>query len=335
MSTINDLKAKSLRALGYTGSIDDMYRSYLRAISGSSLNSVDDLEKLVLGGSGSINDRWKAHLDISGIRGRAMNNMLREYWSTLGAGALGTSYLFRNNEVGVWYDPSDLSTMFQDSAGTTAAVVGQPVGKILDKSGNGFHATQATSTARPVLQQDSNGKYYLAFDGTDDFMVTPSIDFSGTDKMSVFAGVRKLSDAVAGMVAELSVTAATTAGTFNIVNGAAGGPGPYWRGVSNGTTSVGVESAGFASPITNVLTLIGNISAPLVQLRANRSIIATSASTQGTGNYRSYPLYIGMRAGTSLPFNGRIYSLIVRGALSAAAQISAAESYVNSRTGAY
>jgi len=34
----------------------------------------------------------------------------------------------------VWYDPSDLSTLFQDSAGTIAGAVGMPVGLMLDKS---------------------------------------------------------------------------------------------------------------------------------------------------------------------------------------------------------
>lgn len=42
--------------------------------------------------------------------------------------------LFSNSEQGAWYDPSDLSTLFQDSAGTIAAVVDQPVGLSLDKS---------------------------------------------------------------------------------------------------------------------------------------------------------------------------------------------------------
>ena len=35
---------------------------------------------------------------------------------------------------GAWYDPSDSTTVFQDSTGTTPATVGDPVGLILDKS---------------------------------------------------------------------------------------------------------------------------------------------------------------------------------------------------------
>lgn len=65
--------------------------------------------------------------------------------------------LFRNGEAGAWYGPSDMSTMFQDSAGTTpVTAVEQPVGRILDKSGRGNHATQATTAAKPVLSARKN-----------------------------------------------------------------------------------------------------------------------------------------------------------------------------------
>lgn len=71
--------------------------------------------------------------------------------------------------MGVWYDPSDLSSMFQDSTGTTPAVVDSPVGRINDKSGNGKHAIQATSANRPILRQ-SGGLYWLESDGVNDSM---------------------------------------------------------------------------------------------------------------------------------------------------------------------
>ena len=62
--------------------------------------------------------------------------------------------MFASGEQGAWYDPSDMSTLFQDSAGTVpVTAVEQPVGRILDKSGRGNHATQATTTKRPVLSR--------------------------------------------------------------------------------------------------------------------------------------------------------------------------------------
>ena len=43
--------------------------------------------------------------------------------------------LFKDGSQGAWYDPSDLTTLYQDSAGTTpVTAVEQPVGLMLDKS---------------------------------------------------------------------------------------------------------------------------------------------------------------------------------------------------------
>lgn len=58
---------------------------------------------------------------------------------------------------GALFDPSDLSTLYQDAAGTTpVTAVEQPVGKMLDKSGNGYHATQSITASRPVLSARYN-----------------------------------------------------------------------------------------------------------------------------------------------------------------------------------
>ena len=83
------------------------------------------------------------------------------FW-TPGATILGSSSqnltqliksLFASSEQGFAYDPNDLSTMWQDAAGTIpVTAAGQPVGLWLDKSGRNNHAYQATSSMRPILQ---------------------------------------------------------------------------------------------------------------------------------------------------------------------------------------
>jgi hypothetical protein len=208
----------------------------------------------------------------------------------------------------------------------------------------GNHATQATSASRPILRQDANGKYYLFFDGVDDSLSTGSIDFTSTDKMTVFAGVRKLSDAAAGMLAEMSVVANSNSGAFAVA-------APGWSPVASQYGSL-IKGAGenppyanspaaFTAPITNVLAMQYNLggaaNTDVIKMRVNASDRALTFfnGPVGGGNFGNYPLYIGRRAGTSLPFNGHLYSLIIRGAASTDAQIASAESYVNSKTGAY
>ena len=51
------------------------------------------------------------------------------------SGGFTPASLFAGGIAGAWYGPSDLSTLFQDSAGTTpVTTTGQPVGLMLDKS---------------------------------------------------------------------------------------------------------------------------------------------------------------------------------------------------------
>jgi hypothetical protein len=91
----------------------------------------------------------------------------------LGAlGGFSPLSLFAANEDGAWYEPSDLSTLFQDSAGTTpVTTAGQPVGLTLDKTDNTYNALQATSAARPTYVVASNGDSVLQNDEIDDALV--------------------------------------------------------------------------------------------------------------------------------------------------------------------
>ena len=55
----------------------------------------------------------------------------------------------------------------------------------------------------------------------------------------------------------------------------------------------------------------------------------------GGGSYATAPLFIGRRAGSSQPFNGRLYSLYIRGGSSTAAQLSAVERHMNQQARIY
>jgi len=90
------------------------------------------------------------------------------------------AFLFAGSIAGAWYDPSDIDTLFQDSAGTTPVTTsGQPVGLMLDKSGRANHATQATAAARPTYQ---TGPARATLDKVDDRLsvTVPTGGFTGT-----------------------------------------------------------------------------------------------------------------------------------------------------------
>lgn len=418
------------------------------------------------------------------------------------------SAMFSRGEPGAWYDPSDLSTLFQDSAGTVpVTAVEQPVGLMLDKSGRGNHATQATTTKRPVYSRRVNAQIYsedftnaafrklsvtvtanqavapdgtltanlveglnsgesridsyptyygsglneqrtisvyvkkgtastvrldlmvlsyatlnldtgvvsgvvdatasaealsdgwfrfslsfmktnqyhwaslvidgsvatagsiylwgwqeepglvatryqrvntatdydtdpskfpayLRFDGVDDAMHTGNIDFTATDKMTVVAGVRSNLNGYSNIL-ELGPNSASENG-FSLQRGFAAN-GDY-AGIVYGTSSGYGFTSDFAAPDTSVIAAQYDIAQASVwggeiSFRRN-GVVSAKADSQGsagTGNFSQKPLYIGSRAGTSLPFNGHLYSLIVRGAQTPLSQIEATERYIKQK----
>ena len=192
---------------------------------------------------------------------------------------------------------------------------------------NRFNVTQ------PPLAQ----VHYLSFDGVDDFLVTSTVT-PGADKVQVFAGVRKISDAARGSVIESGLGTGSDTGYFHIEAPRTGGVGHYaFRsfGATGGTFSDAFAST-FNAPITNVVTGIGDIPADTSNIRVNGSAGTPGSADQGTGNYLANAIYIGRRAGTSFPFSGQIYNLIVRfGANLDAGAIYSTETFVNEKTGAF
>ena len=242
--------------------------------------------------------------------------------------------LFVNSEQGFFYDPNDLSTMFQDSGGTVPVTdVGQAVGLIRDKSGRNNHAFQTNSASRPILRKNAvTGANYLEFDGTDDSLQTNTIDFTGTDKISLFAGVVKFVNLVS-ILCELSANTNTELGSFYIA--APEDSGGIYSFKSRGQTEINpvpVTSSGTPAYDVSVLSAFGNISGGNNTLRRN-AVSKTAKTDLGLGNLGNHPLYIGRRAGTSFPFNGHIYSLIGVGKLVSDSETTAIEKELAKRAG--
>lgn len=94
--------------------------------------------------------------------------------------------LFEDGQQGLWYDPSDLTTMYQtNDTSTPVTAAGQTVGLWLDKSGNENNASNATAAQRP-LYQDTPSR--LVLDKVDDRLIVSTGGFVGTMVLSTELG---------------------------------------------------------------------------------------------------------------------------------------------------
>jgi hypothetical protein len=249
--------------------------------------------------------------------------------AVMGSRGFSPSALFANGEQGAWYDPSDLTTLFQNSDGTTAVAVGDPVGYLGDKSGNDNHAIQAISAKRPTLRQ-AGSLYYLEFEGAQGLRTSGNVDFTGTDTMTVCAGVRKEVDASEN-ITELSSNAGNNVGSFRL----AVNSGSQYRYASRGDSVLrNTNASGYDVPSTNVVTGFSEISADIATIRVDGVDKTTQTLDQGSGNYGAYPLNVGARNDAAgLHFEGFMYSMIIRNVVSDSAAIASTEAYVASKTG--
>jgi hypothetical protein len=169
-----------------------------------------------------------------------------------------------------------------------------------------------------VTEAGQRDCYGVRADGIDDFYTTASIDFTGTDKVTVFAAVRKLTDLAFMDIASLSANYLTTDGTFSV--GASGRISGLARDSyfnSNRGTSLAQQTYfGFTAPHTAISTTEFRLDGGAGFFRVNGNVETLDQGGTGTGtprNYRSDVMYLFRQGGISAPFNGDLYALIVAG----------------------
>lgn len=206
----------------------------------------------------------------------------------LGLSAGDDAYNPASTSPGAWYDPSDLSTLYQDTAAASpVTTVGQSVARVNDKSGNGLHITQATAAARPTYQVDANGKPYLLFDGVDDEMTVAATYAQPWDRISALQQIAWVSGdyllsggAVNGLLFQNGVTPA-----LQLYDGAFG---PSTSALALGTNGVVTERhSGAASRIA-----VNNGAYTTASAGTNATtFIALGGSTSASGNNAQMRFY--------------------------------------------
>ena len=243
----------------------------------------------------------------------------------------------------LYFSPTGTTGTIGLVSGGSATTVGTYVMEyddvvVREIAGNHAFNPSGNSANFPVLQQDGTGRYYLAFNGVNQWLQTNSIDFTATDKMFVTAGVRHLSNANYGGLVGLGATVGT-AGSFLLwMRSVAGAGGFEWYSNGNVTGAI-TESATPTLPRTSVVSAAGDLSltgaANELKLRLNGSLATTTAIGDcGTGNYANTVITIGSYNASNF-FNGRLYGLVVAGKAASANEIASTEAWLNQKTGAY
>jgi hypothetical protein len=175
------------------------------------------------------------------------------------------------------------------------------------ESGDKVTAFQKVVSVYDIIEEGTQSVSRLEFDGVDDFMVTQPIEFNSTDEMAVFAGVKKTGISRDVIIAEL---------------GESGGVAPQDRPLDPLATGdyvfytsndVGDVFSDIDTENSSVLSAVSDISDQVSMLRIGGEAVSVVPVPQGSGNYSTYPLYIGARAGTSMFFKGNVFSLLVVG----------------------
>lgn len=234
------------------------------------------------------------------------------------------------------YDHKDVTSFFSDSAMTTPAVVGGPIGAVRDKSGNNRHRRQTDNAKRPTLRQ-SGSLYYIDYNGTTNFLVTDPIDLTGTNVLTLCWGAAKETGNNNAVVLEASSNSITTNGAMRL--SANGGSIENWECVIRGTVAQGQFRRALSGSSKNVVTMISEliVSSSLPDQLAIRvdGVAATviGVGTTGGSNYGNHAWYSGARGGASNFFSGDDYGGALYAIKAAGAGLAAIEAFVADRTG--
>lgn len=239
----------------------------------------------------------------------------------VGTGGAGVSFdpssPFGVSDQGFAFDFRDAATLFENSNGTGAVVLTDPIGFATDLSGKDNHATQATGAARPLFQGAAD------FDGIDDLLATAAVDLSGSDKLTLVIAMQH--KAVLGEYVNVGAGAGSGRFYMNFVKAIADLAG------STGTSSVLIDPAPADTDVlyTVLFDLAGATATDEILIRKDGAVPAQTvngAGPAGAGNFGiSEVLAIG---GVNFPSDIRVYRAFLINRWLAGDELAAVEAWV-------
>lgn len=241
--------------------------------------------------------------------------------------------LFTGGQGGAWYDPSDLSHMWQDTAGTVPVTTdGQSVLRIDDKSGNGLHLIQAVGALAPLYKTDGTLRW-LQFDGLTQYLSRAAVDLTAFFRVSLFFSTRKSVQDAQRILIEHGTNVSSVNGTFGVSmpnSTTFTQIGGRHRGATATIASVRGQST---APVSDYTSMISDLQAPSLQTRNGGAASAVASGATGGGNFTSQTLYLGARAGLTNFFSGNVYEMMFVMKTATASEITNAENYCRLKAG--
>jgi len=225
--------------------------------------------------------------------------------------------LFLAGVLGFWFDPSDLSTLFQDAAGTIPVTAdGDPVGLMLDKSGNGYHASQSVSGSRLVYRTDGV-LHWLEFNGVNSYI---DVDITASQPISLTLSALFANTNTTFVYSTTDSTGSVRSDLLTVNDFK-----PDYRIYSGGSV---IANSFFTPGEEATLSTLHNSASSYI--RKDGSLISSgNAEAQGLSGFR-----LGASYNTGLHFNGRVYGIYLRQAVPSESELTKIESYFSSLRGA-
>lgn len=195
---------------------------------------------------------------------------------------------------------------------------------------------QAATSVHHVTEAGHGDVWGLRFDGIDDWLATTGLIW-GSDAMTVVYAARKLGDATKGVIAEYGL--ASSDGSWTV--GLPGALGRTWdrygwaysRGTSNVGAGIAATNTQYAGPLTMVGSYRARIGTDTLIPRLNGLDLPSATGYQGSSDYASRPLRIGISASGGAPFLGTLYGLLVVNQLLSVTDLARAEAWMAARCG--
>jgi hypothetical protein len=231
-----------------------------------------------------------------------------------------------------WWDAADLSTLNQNSNGTTSvSATNDPIGSWKDKSSSGNDIIQATANNRPVYDSaGTNGKPAVLFDGLNDVLRrTPSATIGSN------------------AVTAISVYVLRNAGTFAtppIMLGSGPNPRPFERyhttaqnyafvGSSFTAASLGLRTQTIPFVYGVILTKDGASSGVHTFAEYANNVLYGPYSVTSTYSTASQVISVGARADSSTLMDGWVSEMLLIDGAASASVFAAATKYLASKWG--